>query len=467
MTGVLAMALLSQLLLALCGLAVLQLLAGRRRIHWRPLLPYGWGVGVVALYLAGQACVRGGFLPGRWHLVVAGLMVAVIAAGLWRYRRATREAPIEATRPRLRWYDAALVLLIVAKLGMVGYVATRDPVFDADATLTSGYAPLAKQIGEGVSAQVALAHAGGTAISPWGPPILMAWVRLFLDRWHDSVAGLPWLIAFVSILAIALVTAWTTTRHVTATLACGYVFSAVPLLATHVVRVGYNDLLTAYFVMMGLSVATRAFLMRGGPGAVWVGLGVVAIAGSALSKLEGRAWALWLVMIGLSLYLHRRRGVAWRSIFPVQAGVLVAGVLAWGQMAERLVSPGAGDRLSFLTPHAFDPRAALISLGFLFGWGSFGLWGWLCAILALALLVDKVAAETKALVVYSAAMVLGVLAVANFTGSVQFTTEGSNVGRFLLQVTGALLPIYCAWAARIPAWSAPSPPEAPKRGARR
>jgi len=464
--GVLARALLSQLLLAGFGLGVLQLLS-RRRVGLS-LLPWAWGVGVVALYVVGQVYVRGELLPGRWHPIVAGLMAGGFAAGILRWLRLAPPEPAAAPAPRWRWFDVALAGLIVIKIGMVAYVSTHDPVFDADATLANGYAPLAKQIGEGVSARDALAPAHGVAISPWGPPILLAWVRLFLDRWHDSVAGLPWLIAFVSIIGMAIVTARDITRNRTVALACGYAFSAIPLLATHAIRIGYNDLLTAYFVTMGLSVATRAFLATTGPGAPWIAVAAAAVAGSALSKLEGRMWAAWLLLMGLGLALHRLRGMRWRTILMLQAAGLALAFVAYQVLAARLLASSAGDRLSFLVPHGYEPGAAATTLSFLFGWGSFSIWGWLCALLTGSLLAWRVPAASRALALYSAGMVLGVVYVANFTGSVQFTAEGSNLGRFLLQVTGVLLPLGCAYAAEaVTPVAAPPAPGPQRRAARR
>lgn len=447
MIEVLARALSSQLLLVLVGLSILQLLSGRTRIRWRPLLPYAWGVGVVALYACGQAFVRTDLI-GRWPLVTAALMVAVSAAGIWRFMRAAPAPDRSIPSAPWRWYEAALLVLLAARIGIVVTLNGHDPIIDSDATLPAGYATLAKKLGEGLSAHDALADAGGRAISPWGPPILMAWVRMFLDRWHDSVAGLPWLFAYLSTIGVAFTTCRRVTGQRAVALACAWGFASLPLVAMHVFRVGYNDLLTACFVTMGLAVLTRALLEPGRLGAMWLGIGAFALLGSAMSKLEGKAWALWLAVAGLGYFLRRVRGLPWERILSLQGTVALVFLAAYVWRAGEWLARDIGGRLSYLAPHAFDPRAFAMTCGFLFGWGSFNILWWLAAVFAISLLVWDVPADAKALVVYAGGMVVGVVLVANFTGSVEFTVNGTNVGRFLLQVSGVLVPLACAYTLR-------------------
>ncbi|MGH7730806.1 MAG: hypothetical protein ACRENJ_06080 [Candidatus Eiseniibacteriota bacterium] len=445
MIEVLARALSSQILLILVGLSTLQLLRGRTRIRWMPLLPYAWGVGVVVLYVLGQALVRT-LRVGPWHLVAAALMVAVIAAGVWRFGRAARAPDRRSPSAPWRWYEAVLLVLLAARIGIVAYLNGHDPIIDSDATLASGYAPLARKLGEGLSAREALADAGGQAVSPWGPPILLAWVRMFLDRWHDSVAGLPWLFAYLSTIGVAFTTCRRVTGHRSLALACAWVIASLPLTAMHTFRIGYNDLLTAYFVTLGLAVLTRAVLEPGRVGRTWLGLGVVALLGSAMSKMEGGVWALCMAVAGLGYFLRRVRGVRWRRILTLQAAVALVLLASYAWGAGEWLARALGGRASYLAPHALDPRALAMTFGFLFGWGSFNILWWLGPVIALSLLVWDAPGDAKALVVYAGAMVAGVVLVANVTGSVEFTVNGTNVGRFLLQVTGVLVPLVCAYA---------------------
>ena len=451
MTEVLARSLASQLLLVLAGLSILQLLHGGTRIRWLPLLPYAWGVGVVVLYAVGETLVRA-LSVERWHLVTAALIAVVSVAGIWRFVGAAPALDQRSRPARWRGYEVALLALLAARIGIVAYLNGHDPVIDSDATLPGGYAALAKKIGEGLSARDALADAGGHAISPWGPPILLAWVRMFLDRWHDSVAGLPWLFAYLAILGVAFDTCHRVTGHRPVALALTWILASLPLFAMHTFRIGYNDLLTACFVTIALAVLTRAFLEPERLGRMWLGIGVIALLGSAMSKLEGKAWALWLAATALGLFLRRSHGMSWRRILTLQAAaglVLLAAYVGWA--GEWLA--GLGGRAAYLAPHAFDPRAFSITCGFLFGWGSFNIAWWLGAVVALTLLVRDVSADTKMLVVYAVGMVVGVGLAANFTGSVEFTLNGTNVGRFLLQVSGVLVPLACAYARQFPAES--------------
>src|SRR5262249_51555294 len=150
---ILARALLAQLLPTAAGLSMIQLLKGRERIRWLPLLPYAWGVGVVLLYLCAQVLVRTDLLVGSWHLAAAAGMAALSAAGGWRYLRAAPTSESPGAELPWRWYDGVLVALILSRVGLVAWLNGHDPIFDSDATLASGYATLAKRLGEGMSAR--------------------------------------------------------------------------------------------------------------------------------------------------------------------------------------------------------------------------------------------------------------------------------------------------------------------------
>src|SRR5262249_36850073 len=147
----------------------------------------------------------------------------------------------------------------------------------------------------------------------------------------------------------------------------------------------------------------------------------------------------------------------------LQGAAFAAAFVAYRLLAPGLLATGAGDRLSFLAPHGPDPRAAAMTLGFLFGWGSFSIWAWLCAVLAATLLVWRAPGGARALAVYCGAMVVAGVVAANFPGSLRFPAEGSTLGRFLLQVPGVFLPLCCAYAV---AALAPTPAP-PATGARR
>ena len=443
MIEVISLALGSQVLLILGGLGLLQVASRRERIQWLPLVPFAWGIGVVILYLFGHMLVRTEWMVTGWHLAVAATLLALAAGGLWYGLRIPR-GPSRVVLARPHGRDALLLALILVKVGLVTYINLVDSVIDADATHPLGYLALAKKVGEGISPSQVLGDE--PIISPWGPVFLAVWVRAFLDRWHDSVAGLPWLMAYLWTLGGAFVIGQRITRNLTASLACAYLLSAIPLLVMHTIRIGFNDLPLTYFFLVGMGFLALSFVPEERPDALWKLIGVTAILGSALTKMEGKMWAFWLGAIWFSHYLKTSRGVPWSRLLAVQGGgVLVLAAIHYsiGEGFRDL-----GFRLDLLIPHGFDPRAFRMTLGFLFGWGSFNIWWWMFAVLA-GFLLWRGPADIRALTVYALLMILCILYFANFTDNVQFTLIGTNLGRFLLQVTPVFLPLYCAAVVRL------------------
>ena len=288
MTSVLFIALFSQALLVLSGLALLQLINFKERIRILTLIPYAWGTGAILLYLAGGIFVKSEWLPRDWHFAVACGMAALIVAGTLVHlqRQPTRS---RLPSPSIRWYDAIIIALIVFKVGLVTYICMVNSVMDSDATDMRRHVALAKKISEGVSfSEVVEQGKGKGRTGSLGPSLLSAWIRMFLDRWHDSVASLPWLLAWLFSGCIAFLTCYRVSRHFTASLVCGYLFLSLPFAATHVFRSGFHDLLVMYFFSIGIGTLSLAFLSKEKPELMWLALTVVAVAGTVLCKSEAR-----------------------------------------------------------------------------------------------------------------------------------------------------------------------------------
>ncbi len=456
MIKVFGIALFSQLLLILGGLGLLQIVSFRERIQWLSWVPFAWGIGVVILYFFGHLLVRTEWMVTGWHMVVSGVLLALTAFGIRCHIQAARGEPMVIIEHRPHWYDGLLLALILIKVGLVVYVNLVNSVIDSDAAYHIGYVGFAKKIGEGVTPSEVLK--GHPIDSPWGPPLLFAWVRLFLDRWRDSVLGLPWLMVYLSSIGIVFTVCLRITRNLTASLACAYLFSAIPLAVMHAIRIGFNDLPVGYFFLMGMGFLTLAFLGGKKPDSLWLIIGITAILGSILTKMEGKMWAFWLGLIWLSCYLNRDKNIPWKRIFSVQIIMAVVLLTIYYWIGDELIinlgtrlgllAPHS-PRLELLVPHAFDPDAFRMTYGFLFGWGIFNIFWWFFFVLGVSLLIRKGNANVKALTVYLFSIVICIVYLSNFTANVEFTLVGTNVGRFFLHVTGLLLPLYCFYAIKL------------------
>lgn len=465
MISIVTVALLLQLLLISSGLALLQLVNPGRHIPILPLVPFAWGLGVMLLYLGGSLFVKGEWLLDGWHLAVAFGMVALTAAGgvVWRRAPGGGEATparigpdVSVPRPpvRIRWYDALIIALMLAKVGMVTYSVLVNPIIDSDATGMPGYVGLAKKISEGLPVSEVFARAN-EAWSKVGsfiyPSLLSAWPNMFLERWHDAVTGLPWLFSWIFGAGVAFSVCYRLTRRFTASLACAYLFLSLPLLMNHLVRMGFHETFVRYFLIAAGGAFAVVFSARekpqAGDGRTWALVTAAAVLGTMMTKKEGIVWGAILIVTWLSWYLHEYRGVSWKKLFSVQAALAAFLILIHrSDFSKEFFENIDDDRLDTMAPHAFDANAFSATLGYLFTDGSFGLWWWAAGLGGIYLLASKkIADNTKALVLFTFVILAAVLYFANFTWNVPFTLNGTNVSRFLLQISGILLlPVYCA-----------------------
>ena len=337
-------------------------------------------------------------------------------------------------------------MLILLKVAMVIYINLANSVIDSDATHPLGYMALAKKLHAGVAPTQVLA--GQPIDSPWGPSVLAAWPHRFLDRWHDSVAGLPWLFAYLTSIGTAFEVCRRAVGTLTPSPVCAYAFSALPLMIMQAIRIGFNDMLTAYFFTMAIGAVGLLFMKKWEQGELWTTIGLVAIAGSALTKMEGKMWAVCLAVFWISHYAHTRKGISWMRILSIQ-GVAAGVLLLWHQTAGDVFAKLAPSRLELLVPAPIDPAAVAMSLNLLFSWGTFNVWWWLFFSLCLSLFIMRADPDVKVFAGYGCIIVACVFYFANCTENVQFTLIGTNFGRFLLQVTGLLLPVYCAYWLRM------------------
>ncbi|MBW1792118.1 MAG: hypothetical protein JRJ14_07650, partial [Deltaproteobacteria bacterium] len=78
MTKVLCLALMTQVLLILAGLSLLQLISYRKKIQITYCIPYAWGIGLLFLYASGNIFFRLGLLVRSWHFIVFAIILLLM-----------------------------------------------------------------------------------------------------------------------------------------------------------------------------------------------------------------------------------------------------------------------------------------------------------------------------------------------------------------------------------------------------
>jgi len=438
MTSALSGALFAQIILILVGLGLLQILFYRRKISFVFWGPFAWAFGVLFLYMVGQACVQLNVLENRWHYPVLILGIVIIAAGsLVRYRAESREE-FSGFQGRVKWYEAIVILLLLVKVVSCFYILMTNPVISSDAADPLRWMGLAKVItAEGILPD----HV--QASDRFCPSLLPAWTCMFLSRWHDNLASLPWFMTYLSIAGVSFVTCFRMTGHRFASLAGTYLFASLPIAVVHVLRPGYSDLLESYFFLTALAFILLAFFCADG-GRSLVIFPLVSAVGCLLTKQEGALWALWIVMTVVSFYLNVYRQVPWGRILPTLAVLAAICYLVYFFGAEWFREHiQMGRKFESIFIKQYDREALPVFFSAIFKKGSFNLWWWFVAAMVLFLWLKKTSLTEKVLILFVVFLPGAVLYYSCFTGGILWNLIGTSVARFMLQIAGLFLPLYC------------------------
>jgi hypothetical protein len=374
---------------------------------WPLAIGYGFFVGqliVIGLVWSWDALgLRLAFAPIATVLVLLSGSLAGLLA-----RRAA--GPIRPALPRPDWSAAAwtgvalLLALVAVRAGMMAQELATRPLFAWDAWMN--WVPKAvvwfehRELTRFELPPAWLAAPPDTEIYslgnwrasdyPPGVPLMLLWVMLGAGTSDHTLVFLPWLIAPA---AFALVL-WRLLRAdgsgpVVAMLAI-YLFASPPLVASHVMLVGYADLWLALFFSLGV-MAVDALSRR--PGIGWGTMTLAMALGCGLMKTPGVVFGALVVGLAALVALGARppwwRWLALAGLTAIGA-ILALGVLPFFEDGEAVLP------LPFFLPDLrLQPEPLLpILLQQLFGYAQ---WHLLWLALPLACLAAALAGGRRAL----------------------------------------------------------------------
>ena len=445
-------------LIVLAGISALCLLRFRVGRSFWLLVPYAWAVGALIVYAVARVLL---FLRlEAWNWIVLAALLALIACALGLRLREEgfswfKRAAILVWQPLAGLIRPPrggglrvvlitfLVLVITIKIIIIGVAATADPILISDASLSVGYVPLTQKLAAAPSLPK-IYEISHNLINSLGVPIVNGWILSFQHRWLQGLLPLTWLLALVFILWIAISTCYQMSRNALAAVVLGYMLSAVPLAAVHIMRPGYHDLILSYAFCAALSL----LLLRAGrvaPLGAVPPIVIVAIAAfMGTIKLEGLAWGACLLLVMLSFHLRNRYGIIYRQLAVL--GTIVAVVLVLTFLVDVSISHRIDRIFSF--HWGFDAFLSFLQQAFIKN--SFGLWWYLFVILAAWLacmaLLSRLDSNQVHILICMVGVFLLLTYISSFTGDASFTLKHLNPGRFLLHIQAITIPLYCLWA---------------------
>ena len=415
--------------------------------RWRPAALFGlsWNSGLVLLYLTGNILTRSNPFQGKWALWIGGLCLAsgLAAAGLSKLRP---KWETEEKQPSGRTAHILICLclaFIFLKGVLVLSLLCRMPVIDSDAANLERWVGLAKELAFRGLAPEALSG----SYERFSPSLLPAFIAGYLSRWRDNLVCIPWFFTWMSILALAWSTIRTLTRNALLAAGVALLFASVPLSIVHIVRPGFSDLLLAGFLVSAVSVFLltmyhrREFTVRS------CLLLLFFLLGAALTKKEGIIWVVWLMVTALCFGLNQRWRISWRHILTVLflAGgtVVLSYVFLHNWIRMSLISDS---RVKWLFEFNYSDRATWMFFKTLMASNGFGLLYWIFFGLSAGLLLRTRDVSRRVLVVFNLLPFVFLFYFCCFTGNVEITERGTNIGRLLLPLQAFALPVFpLAW----------------------
>ncbi len=276
------------------------------------------GLVVVPLIMRGLSAAGVPFSLVSIALPMVGLLLAaVLAPGHWRLYAAA-PGPVGTLPDNTRWETLIIVLcaaLILTRLLTLGLEVGTRPVFAWDAK--QHWAKLAKvffdmgAVVPYVPFQEWLAAGGRdvfTTVHPDYPvtiPLLQVWTTTALDRWHESLINLPWILCYLALGLIFYGQVLAAGARTAVAVASTYMLLSLPYLNIQVALAGYADIFMASCYL----AAVAAFYNWSLHGDKGQGLLAACFAFACmLIKNEGLFWLSSFVPGLLLVWLGARKG---------------------------------------------------------------------------------------------------------------------------------------------------------------
>lgn len=429
------------LFLIMTGFAIMQLILKENRISLLQYLPFSFPVGVIFVYIISYLPVHLNLMPESWHWFSLSLGLLVIIFGCYYYLKQPKLAL--SWDLKFYFYDYFLVALILVKVFILIYINMVNPVVDSDATNPYRHVGLAKLFFWGYPIEETTAYTSGRAVKI-SPSIMHTFINSFQLRWHDSVATIHYQFFYIFSLLMVIYAGLKLKIKPTFVLLAAYIFTTQPLVAIHVIRPGYADLLVMSYFMVALVALMSYFLSKQqSPDRLTWLLLFIAIFGMMSNKLEGIIASAWTISLFTFLFLVRRWHFNWLKLLAISTAIIFILYLVYFFIGDWLIQNfdlSVGTQV--MLQKRYDPKAINAFFQQMFIGGGQGLVWWLFILCSILALFKTRKLEHRLLIGFAIVLVIAVFYFSCFTDNVQWTLNYTNVGRFLLQLSPLFIVSY-------------------------
>jgi hypothetical protein len=430
MINVLILNILPILFLIVCGFSILQIVNNKVRISLIYDLPYSFIVGIVFLYIIAFPLVRFDMLIGAWHLIIycIGFIGFIYAIYIYKNAKSNNHKNLGFNW----WY--LLLSIVVIFLCVILYINIINPVVDSDAVSNYRHIGLAKYIFWNYPLVETNAYKAGVSTT-LSPPIFHAFINMLQDRWYDSVATTHYIFILVWSLLLAFFIGIRHNLSIKLSIITPLALISIPIIQVHVIRPGYVDIIVMMFLMFVVSILLDIIRDKkiNKYNLILIFFGII---GLLFSKIESLIWSSWVIVVLFSLYLYYHKNINWQKILFTQGILFIVVFSLYLFYADWIYhNVNLPHRLSWLFDLQYNPASFDRFFSYVFSSGGQGLIWWIFIVTSGLIVLKSKNTTYKVIILYAWILLLGVFHFSNFTFNITFTLQGTNVGRFLLQLT--------------------------------
>lgn len=404
-----------------------------RNISLIELMTFSFMGAMLFIYISSRFFIYSPAFANLWQYMVVLLALALTGwfvflwknpfnglGKLWPYLKRDRVVQV-------------LGVLFTLKLALILFWSITNPYIDTDAAEGIRWVGLAKKI-----EYAGYLKSDFFLYDALSPSLFSAFIGEITSRWFDSFIGLGWFYIYLFTLLSFFNIFYRLFAHLRLAVSLTWMISCLPMLYMHVIRPGFSDLIVSLFYSgtMGLLLYFYQYRQKR-----FFFLSLFFAMGAVLSKKEAMGWMAWTYGSTLLIFVSVYWKISLKKILAFELVCIALGVGLVALLAPWLNEHVADSRIRYLFRIEYHDGATETFFRNMFVQTGFSYIFWVLVPLVLYLGFAVKRPLERLMIIQIIILAVGFSYFCLFTGNSSHTLKGTNLCRFLIQLTPLVIPI--------------------------